>query len=81
MNVKVLYFAQFRERLGCDEEVQTIEAGTSVGELASALLERPPLSELKEIPLMFAVNESYVETSHKLQEGDEVAFVTPMAGG
>ena len=31
--------------------------------------------------LMTAVNAQYVERSHPLKEGDEVAFIPPVSGG
>ena len=42
------------------------------------MAERP---ELDAIPVRFAVNQSYVEPSHRLAEDDEVAVFPPVSGG
>ena len=44
----------------------------------SLVAERP---ELAAVPIRFAVNETYVEGSHRLADGDEVAFFPPVSGG
>jgi molybdopterin synthase sulfur carrier subunit len=78
MRVRLRFFAALRERMGPEAE-RAVAGGTTVGALWDALIvERP---ELARVPVRFAVNERYVESSHRLAEGDEVAFFPPVSGG
>ena len=76
--MRLRFFAALREQMGARAE-RTVRAGTTVGALWRSLLAERP--ELGAVPVRFAVNETYVEPSHKLAEGDEVAFFPPVSGG
>jgi molybdopterin converting factor subunit 1 len=78
MRVRLRFFAALREEMGARRE-RTLPAGTSVGALWRELVdERPKLAAVK---VRFAVNETYVPPSHRLADGDEVAFFPPVSGG
>jgi molybdopterin synthase sulfur carrier subunit len=78
MRVRLRFFAALREQMGAGAE-RTVPAGTSVGALWRALVaERPALGVFR---VRFAVNATYVDASHRLAEGDEVAFFPPVSGG
>jgi len=78
MRVQLRFFAALRERFGTGEE-RALRAGTTVGALWESLVrEQPAIGRLR---VRFAVNERYVEPSHELAEGDEVAFFPPVSGG
>ena len=77
MKIKVLLFAQLRETFETGDRVMTVEEGVTIGEVGTQILKEAKL----EIPFLYAVNESYVKKDHELSEGDEVAFITPIAGG
>lgn len=81
MTVRVLYFGILRERLGRKSEDVECSEGASVGELLSALAERHSLFALGAGSLRVAVNREYVANDHRLQAGDEVAIIPPVAGG
>ena len=78
MRVRLRFFAVLRERLGTRSE-RAVPAGTTVGVLWRSLVAERP--ELDAIPVRFAVNETYVEPSHRLAEDDEVAVFPPVSGG
>jgi molybdopterin synthase sulfur carrier subunit len=78
MRVRLRFFAVLREQMGASAE-RTVPAGTTVGALWGALLAERP--ELGVVTVRFAVNETYVGASHRLAEGDEVAFFPPVSGG
>jgi molybdopterin synthase catalytic subunit/molybdopterin converting factor small subunit len=73
MQVTVRLFAGLRERAGWSSRV--IDA-TTVEDVWPAL-------QLGDEPagLLYAVNRGYVERSHELAEGDEVALIPPVSGG
>lgn len=79
MLISVSYFALLREERGLEREEIDISANT-VEELFHLLKERYNFSLRQEL-LRAAVNEEYVPWSYSLQEGDEVVFIPPVAGG
>jgi len=81
VKVKSLFFSRIREALGKSEAVLEVAPGISVRELATDLLNKNGLQELRDLPLLYAVNESYVTPETTLQDGDEVALIPPVAGG
>ena len=81
MTVRLLYFASFRDAAGKDEELRQIEPGTDVSQLWSALSGEIPLfSRFRSAPPA-AVNREYAAPDTVLRDGDEVAFLPPVAGG
>jgi molybdopterin converting factor subunit 1 len=81
MTVRVLYFASFREAAGRDEEARQLPEGARVRDLWVELARVLPL--FGRFPSMppAAVNREYAEGDRALADGDEVAFLPPVAGG
>lgn len=80
MSVTVLLFAVLRESRGAS----SIQADLQPGETVGALYERlfPDLVDGgKRLPVMYAVDQAYVERDHVLADGDEIAFIPPLGGG
>jgi molybdopterin converting factor subunit 1 len=78
MRVRVRFFASLRERLGAGG-VRSVAAGTTAGDVWRIVTgERPELARLS---VRFAVNQRYVEPSHRLAEDDELAVFPPVSGG
>lgn len=81
MRVRLLHFASFREAIGCDQEERELDDGTRIEDLWTALARDIPLfSRFPSIPPA-AVNREYVASDTVLRDGDEVAFLPPVAGG
>lgn len=81
MRVRVLYFASFRDAAGRGEETREVPSGSRVADLWAALSsEIPHLRRFPAAPPV-AVNRAYVLPGTALAEGDEVAFLPPIAGG
>jgi len=81
VRINLLYFASFRDAAGRPEELRELPEGARVTELWSALCREVPLfSRFPSMPPA-AVNREYVGPDTVLREGDEVAFLPPVAGG
>ncbi|PNY81802.1 molybdopterin converting factor subunit 1 [Deinococcus koreensis] len=78
MRVKVVFFARLKREMGVEELGVDIPGGSNVRTLASRLETE---HGLKLGGCMVAVNETYATPEHRLTEGDEVAFLPPVAGG
>ncbi len=81
MKVRLLFFAVLRDITGRGEDVLDLPNGTRAGEVWQQL--RGQYAALRDYtqPPMIAVNESYVRPDELLHDGDELAFIPPVAGG
>ena len=81
MFVRSLFFAQYRDFAGTDELAVELPEGARVGDLVRRLREGGNgLSKLPASPVV-AVNMEYAPGDTALRDGDEVAFIPPVAGG
>ena len=81
MRVRLLFFAVLREITGQSESDIELPDGTRPREVWQSL--RASYAKLAdyEQPPMAAVNESYASPDSVLHDGDELAFIPPVAGG
>ena len=81
MLVTVRLFGSIRELLGAKEWELSLPDATTVGELRALVArDHPAFCEMGE-RLRTAVNQELVSEETALREGDEVAFLPPVAGG
>ncbi|CAN5270520.1 hypothetical protein BH23GEM4_BH23GEM4_21200 [soil metagenome] len=81
MRVRALFFAVYRDLAGTDELALELPAGARLSDLLQRVRsEREGLDALPREPVM-AVNLAYAPPSTPLNDGDEVAFIPPVAGG
>ncbi|MBI4538109.1 MAG: molybdopterin converting factor subunit 1 [Gemmatimonadetes bacterium] len=81
MRVTSLFFASYRELAGTGELEVELPAGATVSDLVARVRAgRPRLADLPEEPVV-AVNREYAALDIHLEDGDEVAFIPPVAGG
>ena len=81
MKVRLLFFAVLRDIIGCTTEELAIESGTTPNDVWQSLRRaHPPLQSYAQPP-MVAINQEYARPDQALREGDELAFIPPVAGG
>src|SRR4051794_4140078 len=83
MVLQVRLFAVLRERAGRDSLEIEVGEGATVAEALQALAaESEPLgAALEAMPVVMAVNRSYVDADATLAPGDELALTPPVSGG
>ena len=77
MSIKVKFFASLREQVGKADttlDSQAVSTVSDVWRLASGGQPMPANT-------LMAVNMDYVDATHAVAEGDEVAFFPPVTGG
>lgn len=81
MKVRLLFFAVLRDIAGTDERELTLREGTTARDVWFSL--RNEFAKLADYiePPMTAINEEYAEADQTLRDGDELAFIPPVAGG
>ena len=81
MKVRLLFFAVLRDIAGTDARELSVAEGTTAREVWQML--RDAYAQLAGYtqPPMIAVNESYAAPETVLRDGDELAFIPPVAGG
>jgi MoaE-MoaD fusion protein len=83
MVLQVRLFAVLRERAGRDSFEVEVPEDATVAEALQALGEEsePLAAALAAMPVVMAVNRSYVGEDTTLSEGDELALIPPVSGG
>jgi molybdopterin synthase catalytic subunit len=80
MIIRSLFFASYRDMAGADELALELPPGARVADLVGRLRSSGGLSRMPESPVV-AVNMDYAPLATELRDGDEVAFIPPVAGG
>jgi molybdopterin synthase sulfur carrier subunit len=82
VTIVVLYFAALRELLAQSEEtISDIPGPLTVRAFAEYLGRRHPTLGPRLASVRFAVNESFVNASDSIEDGDTVALIPPVSGG
>lgn len=79
MKVRVLFFGATADAAGKREAQIEMDDGSDAVTAARLILENYPA--LEHHKLLLAVNEEYIEPSHLILDGDELAIFTPVSGG
>lgn len=80
MNINVLYFAGLADEANCHEERVTVQQTTSLTELYEQLNQKHRFSR-PQSQLRVAVNDYFVKWTEVINDGDNVVFIAPVAGG
>jgi molybdopterin converting factor small subunit len=79
--IHVRFFARYAEFVGREEAVLTVPLPATVGDVVRRVRdELPGARGIPERPLA-ALNLTHVKLDAFVQDGDEVAFLPPLAGG
>ncbi|MCB9851080.1 MAG: MoaD/ThiS family protein [Phycisphaerales bacterium] len=81
MHVEVLMFGPVGDLTCASSLTQTLADGACIDALATELVERFPKLADRLPSVRFAVNRTFVERTHQLCDGDEVALIPPVSGG
>jgi molybdopterin converting factor subunit 1 len=81
MKIKVKFFAILRERVGASQILKELADGSTVGDLWHELQKDYAKLDVPGIRLLYAVNQNYVGSDHRLSDQDEVVFIPPVSGG
>ena len=81
LTVRLLLFAQLREALGGKERALEIEQGDTPRQVLHSIAAGNDRLEALEPSVRFLVNGEFVSGDEPLRDGDELAFVPPVAGG
>ncbi len=79
--VRLLAFAGTRDVLGAAELAFPLETGCSAGELLAEVYRRYPALAPWKASIRVAVNGTYATPEDRVEVGDEVALIPPVAGG
>ena len=81
MTVRLLFFAVLRDIAGVGERDLVLDEGATARDVWESL--RASYAKLADFaqPPMAAINEEYAAPETVLRDGDELAFIPPVAGG
>ncbi len=81
MVVTVRVFASLREAVGRSSWHEEIPEGMDSSALLDAIAEKEEgVARMRHL-IRIAINDSWISGSRPLQDGDEVALLTPVSGG
>jgi molybdopterin converting factor subunit 1 len=80
MNINVLYFASLADEANCQQETVTVQQSTSLTELYEQLCQKHQFSR-PQSELRVAINDYFAKWTDQINDGDNVVFITPVAGG
>ena len=79
IQIKVRYFAAFREATGAESEQVQTTAGSAAELFSECISRHDALQTYK--AAMIAINDEMADWDSALNDGDEVLFFPPVAGG
>jgi molybdopterin synthase catalytic subunit len=81
MRVRLLFFAVLRDIAGRGDAELDLPEGSRPRDVWQSLRAQHAQLAAYEQPPLTAINESYASPDDVLRDGDELAFIPPVAGG
>jgi molybdopterin converting factor subunit 1 len=81
LKVHLLFFAVLRDVTGKRDDFLDLPDGTRAADVWCRLRDEHAALRGYAQPPMTAINESYADPEQVLRDGDELAFIPPVAGG
>ncbi len=82
MRVRILYFAAAREAAGCGEEERELpESVATIADFADFVAREHVTLAPRMSSLRVARNERFTEPGDRIEDGDVLALIPPVAGG
>ncbi len=85
INIKVLFFANFRELLDCSSMSVELKTDANIQDLCDVIKQKGEswscLFSSVNVNVKIAVNQEMTSLDYLLKNGDEVAFFPPVTGG
>ena len=81
MTIQCSFFARYAEIIGSDRVRVVVPAGASVAAAIEVVRRTVPNGDKLPDRPMVAVNQEHALPELELQDGDEMAFLPPLAGG
>lgn len=81
INIRVVYLGGSRGESGVSEEELTLPCESTVADVARRVAERHPALAARLMSVRWARNHEFARADERLQDGDEIALIPPVAGG
>ncbi|MEP7013827.1 MAG: MoaD/ThiS family protein [Verrucomicrobiota bacterium] len=81
MKVRVHFYAQLRDLTGVYERDVDVAEGSTVRELLESIYTQTPSLRLHDKSILIGSGVEFVDRSHHLKAGDDIAIMPPVQGG
>jgi molybdopterin synthase sulfur carrier subunit len=81
MEIKVLFFASYREKTGIKSDYFEINPGATLGDLIQIISRRFPNIKTDTSKIVAAINEEFCGHNTVLEPENIVALIPPVSGG
>jgi molybdopterin converting factor subunit 1 len=81
MKVRVQFYAQLRDLAGTREQDVELPEGATVRDLLNEIYAQQPSLRAHDKSILIGVGVEFVDRSHGLKEGEEIAIMPPVQGG
>ncbi len=80
IEITLMYFASLADKANIDSEQLTIDNSISLPQLYQQVASKYGFQQSAE-QLRVAINHNFADWTDKINEGDSIAFIPPVAGG
>ena len=81
MKIHVQFYAQLRDLVGMRELDLDLAQGATVHDLLEEIYSQQPALRPHDKSILIGAGVEFVDRSHKLKQGEEIAIMPPVQGG